>query len=429
MHLLSQPFNGQLGDYLVEALESASFDSFSVVVAFAKNSGVLRLRDSLQKFHDNGGELHFYVGIDMNGTSYEALINLLPVTSSLRVVHAENGQTFHTKLFNFAAKDRSALVVGSHNLTGGGMWTNYESSIRLQLDHGNPNHLRMQQDINAYLKRLRGLTDTSKLIRDEVDVQELLSNNYIEKEVRGQIRRRKAILATASRQPLFGNGPRAPLPSLPLPSTAPGTNSPGQTPPLAQTKSTTPSALPPAVAQAGAAPDPDVPEDPTLWLETRKMTGAARNILDLSKTSLLSTGTVAGTQYEHTNPDFMYGAVEFFGVNPENTDVEKEILINFEGTDYSGNTIKFPKGESANGTWRLQIKGFSGAGVKITTMFQKLAGEGKFLPHKIVTFTRIRDDYYYLSVYEESELPEFSKASVVTAYNGQSKRAKRLGII
>lgn len=426
MILLSQPFDGQLGEYLLEAFESSEFEKLSVVVAFAKNSGVLRLRESMRKFRENGGELHFYVGLDMNGTSYEALVNLLAVATTLRVIHDENGQTFHTKLYNFEAPERSVLIVGSHNFTAGGLWSNFESSIRLNLESGNPDHLQTRQAVDVYLKRLRALKETAKLIKNEEDIHALLSNQYVEKEVTAQIRRRQAARVTEPGQPLFGTGPHAYLPSL-RPTSPTAYKEPATVP-------AEPAIVPEESAtvqdeSATAVPDANKSGDPTLWVETRRMTGGSRNILDLSKTSLLYSGDVSGTHYEHIEPRFMRGAVEFFGVDPEDTEHEKEIVINFEGTDYAGNTIKFPEGMHANGTWRVQIKGVSADGVKITRVFSNLADGGHFLPQKIVTFTRVSDDYYYLSVFSESDLNEFVKASAVTAYNGRSRGAKLLGIL
>lgn len=415
MKLLSQPFDEQLGEFLLKSLDSGEYNRLNIAVAFAKNSGVLRLRDALIRFRDGGGEIHIYVGVDMNGTSYEALMNLFPISTTLRLVHDENGQTFHTKLFNFVSSEKSDLVVGSHNLTGGGLWTNYESSIQVSLDLKKPAELEIQKSVEKYLDVLDSLKETSQLIEDQDAIQELLDNHYVEKEVKTRVKYRRASETAPRRQTaLFGATKRAPLPSLP------------QTPESTRQSAMSPGKPSPALSPLFRSEDF---ADETLWLETRKMTGGSRNILDLSKTSLLRTGTVEGTSYEHGDSNFMRGAVEFFGVAPEDTDIEKQIVVNFEGTDYAENTIKFPSGDRANGTWRVQIKGVSAKGERITAAFKKKAAGGYLLPNKIVTFTRIRADYYYLSVFEESALSEFLETSAVTAYNGRSDSAKLLGIL
>lgn len=441
MNLLSQPFNGQLGEDLNESLDSGDFHSLSIVVAFAKNSGVLRLREAMRRFRERGGELHLYVGVDMNGTSYEALSNLLPIATTLRVIHDENGQTFHTKLFNFTGEGHSTLIVGSHNLTLGGLWTNYESSLRLDLDHSDAKDLKVQQNVSAYLKCLQELSGTVKLLGDQDEIQELLANRYVEKEVKTLIRRRREF-ESVSRTPLFGAGPRAHVPSLPpVESGEPTSRSVASAADGADTRPKESMRPTSHIPESPAGPDSSANGDsdrtnesgePTLWLETRKMTGGSRNIIDLSKTSLLRSGDVAGTQFELENPALMRGAVEFFDVDPEDTSREKEIIINFEGTDYAGNTIKFPSGEHANGTWRVQLKGTSADGAKLTQAFKELTEDGGneyLLPEKIVTFTKLRTDYYYFSVFLETEVEEFLEVSEVTAYNGRNTTARRLGIL
>ena len=55
--------------------------------AFAKNSGVLRLKDDLQAFRDRGGVIEAFVGLDAHGTSYEAVLNLFSLVDALYIVH------------------------------------------------------------------------------------------------------------------------------------------------------------------------------------------------------------------------------------------------------------------------------------------------------------------------------------------------------
>lgn len=124
----------------------------------------------------------------------------------------------------------------------------------------------------------------------------------------------------------------------------------------------------------------------------------------------------------------MRGAVQFFGIDPANTSQTKDITLNFEGVDYTGNTILYPDGAKANGTWRLQIKGADTNGQKITEAFRN-KGAGAYLVQKLVAFTKIAADYYAISVYPTSDLPQFEAASLILAYNGGSKSARRLGIL
>ena len=79
IRLLNQPLGGQVGNYIKDCLEDSKYNKLTIIVAFAKNSGVLRLKESLEAFRKSGGEIDVYVGIDLDGTSYEALVSLLRI--------------------------------------------------------------------------------------------------------------------------------------------------------------------------------------------------------------------------------------------------------------------------------------------------------------------------------------------------------------
>ncbi|APE44578.1 hypothetical protein BOO69_15015 [Sulfitobacter alexandrii] len=144
--------------------------------------------------------------------------------------------------------------------------------------------------------------------------------------------------------------------------------------------------------------------------------------------SLVERGDPRGTAFDLGDPKFMRGAVEFFGLDPDATDKSKDITINFDGVDYTGNTILFPSGQHANGTWRLQIKGTSPSEVGITEAFRK-NDAGHYLVKKVITFTKIQDDYYFMSVFPDSQIESFKAASSILARNGSSGQARLLGIL
>ena len=54
-----------------------------------------------------------------------------------------------------------------------------------------------------------------------------------------------------------------------------------------------------------------------------------------------------------------------------------------------------------NGTWRLQVKGVSASGKKITEAFRD-KDDAHYLVDKIVTFTTVENDYYFMSVFPEN---------------------------
>jgi len=408
MKLMNQPFNGQLGNQLIKLLDSPNYHTLNIVVAFAKSSGVLRIKSSLENFRKRGGVVNAYVGVDLGVTSYEALTALLLCTDSLNVVHSEKGQTFHTKIYQFLGEEKGIIVVGSHNLTGGGLWTNFESSAHISLDMSNSEDIEMLRAQEDYFNSLASLNDSFMPITTSDDVNKLLQNGYIDKEVSQQVRLTKAVAKDENRERLFGNGVPAALPRGGMPR-----------------KET---AAAPSEVSTGQISKLKNDESVTIWFETRKLTGGSRNILDLSMKSLIERGELTGTSFDIGEPGFMRGGVEFFGINPTDTGDRKDITLNFEGVDYTQNTILFPEGGSANGTWRLQIKGVSSSEEKITDAFRS-KGEDHYLVEKVVTFSKVEDDYYSISVYPESELENFMEASSILARNGSTRNAKLLGLI
>lgn len=409
MELMNQPFSGRLGDRLIELLGSSDYHTLDIAVAFAKNSGVLRIKDALARFRDAGGIVNIYVGVDLGGTSYEALTALRLYTDALNVVHSERDQTFHSKIYLFSGEKNGLLVVGSHNLTGGGLWTNFESSLHIPIvpKDGDVDAVT-SQGVAEYFDKLAALKTSFMPITSQDEIDRLLEQNYVAKEVADRIRRANAKKKDGSRERLFGNGAPAKLPDLGKDEVV------NPTPVNPNQEETTPIAFDDA--------------SQTIWFETREMTGGSRNILDLSKKSLVESGDPTATPFDLGEAKFMRGGVEFFGLNPKETDQVANITINFKGEDYFENTILYPEGGNANGTWRLQIKGVNAKEQKITDAFRD-EGEAYYLVRKVVTFTKVQDDYYYMSVFPESDLEDFKEASDILARNGSSRNARFLGLL
>lgn len=334
VELMNQPFTGQLGNRLIELLDTADYQTLNIIVAFAKNSGVLRIKDALEKFRKRGGKVNVYVGVDLGGTSYEALTALLLHTDTLNIVHSEKWQTFHSKIYQFVGTDKGLVIVGSQNLTGGGLWTNFESSVLIPVLGPSESGKALQIGVADFIKKLTSLEHSFMPILTQLDINKLLENDYIFKEVAQRVLREKASGTTRSRTQLFGNGAPAKLPRFV---------------PLKDVEVIPPPAVPNSVSLSD--------EDQTIWFETRAMTGGSRNILDLSMRSLVERGDPTGTPFELETPKFMRGGVEFFGLNPTITNVSKDVSINFDGVDYLGNKILFPEGENANGTWHSKSRG------------------------------------------------------------------------
>lgn len=415
--VINQPLAGNLGDYLISCLEDSSFEVANIIVAFAKNSGVLRLKPALDQFRARGSKVNVYVGIDLDGTSYEALVSLCKLADRLYVVHTESNQTFHSKIYNFTNENCSIVVIGSNNLTAGGLWTNLESCFISKLALDEDSDRVIQHQIDLYMKNLVAMQDLAMEIKGQDDIDELLAAGYVSKEAMAKIRRGSA--GKQAPKGKFGNikpfikRVKASLPPIKSEEH--------------QTSAKSNGALAQKIIPASASDsilDKLNQDGNSIWFETRKMTGGSRNILDLSKKSLVMRGNPQYTAFSiDGSKTEMKGGIQFFGVDPAETKSEIDITINYNGVDYKGNTIKYPIGAKANGTWRLQIKGESSEGKNIKDAFEK-----DYLVNKILVFTKIDEGYFFMSVFDDADLSEFIEVSEVVAYNGTNRKSRLFGL-
>ena len=130
--------------YLYEAIIEATADAalWRGVYAFASRDGVVHLFEdpAVEKFMQNGGEIDLLVGLDAvtNRTTLERLQELEQKNNQFRpkVFWNETGGLFHPKLSEFKYTNGSRkLIVGSGNLTPGGLMTNYEGYTIISTAH------------------------------------------------------------------------------------------------------------------------------------------------------------------------------------------------------------------------------------------------------------------------------------------------------
>lgn len=417
MRMINQPFNGQVGNLLASLLDESEYHSVNIIVAFAKKSGTARLCEHLIRFRHHGGTVNVYVGIDEFGTSYDALCELYNAVDSLYIVHTESSQTFHSKIYDFFNDDKALVIVGSNNLTGGGLWTNVESAVVIEEDGLDA---IVHPAVTDYIREILSEDGLCRKIDTPDEIRELLKCGYVKTEgyMRKESQGREKPFLREERE-IFAKGIRAGMPKIPTPYGA-------EDHPMAKKEHQPdqPGLLKDKHIEVMAANFSEKAD--AIWFETRKLTGGSRNILDLSKTGYLIKGDPRGTAYEVPDrADLMKGGICFFGLEDETQD--KIITVRYQGEDYLGNRIIFPSGSVRdNGTWRLQFCGVNAQGRHFTH-----AQEGYFLVGKIIKFTKIGTDHYKLDVYEESELPRFEETTTLEAHNGNSSRknSKRMGVI
>lgn len=200
--VINQPFGGQpnrVGDHLIALLSRnpERFDSAYIAVAFAKASGVGILFDYFQDFVTGGSTLEITVGIDQMGTSRQGLELLLQTGATVNIFHNPGANTFHPKFYLFERGAAEGIaIVGSNNLTRGGLYENFEFSVRLDHDLSIPADL---QAFQLLLDSFRTITDLSSGMAIQLDqtlLNQLDTDGYLLDESQA-----------VARTPRSGSGP------------------------------------------------------------------------------------------------------------------------------------------------------------------------------------------------------------------------------
>jgi len=215
--LNAQPsFPPSLGEILKEALsgQAGRYNLLRGAVAFVKESGLRHLQDALSEFMNQGGEIRLVVGIDHRGTSIEALRNLLDrvgPNGQVLINHDEAPYvTFHPKLYLLEGPSHALIVVGSGNLTEGGLYTNDEAFFAIELDKSDPSSVETLRRAHAALDSWSDPSNgTVRELSDQL-ITSLANQGYAlpEREASAED---EAVQTPRPPQPDGGEGPLVPL--------------------------------------------------------------------------------------------------------------------------------------------------------------------------------------------------------------------------
>lgn len=205
--IVNQPYDKQLGIQLIEALDSDEYSNLTIMVAYAKLSGVYRILPYVDRFHKRGGTVRFVVGIDQQNTTFDALLQLSIISDSLSVFHSESiSQTFHLKCYWLSGENKCWYAIGSNNLTAGGLFSNYELCTTNSIEGSEAEAINKELE-SIYSTYANQNSVCSHVVSDDF-LSQLLENNYVVRE----IQQRKALAeaaittrATTKKDKLFGD--------------------------------------------------------------------------------------------------------------------------------------------------------------------------------------------------------------------------------
>jgi len=134
---LAQPFpsfGGSTATWLTDVLANPSVTRLQLAVAWIKRSGLARLSDSLAVFRQRGGEVSAIVGIDERGATAQGLRLAIEIFDSVHIYHERGSRTFHPKVYLASGATTANILIGSSNLTAGGLFSNNEVGLKCELD-------------------------------------------------------------------------------------------------------------------------------------------------------------------------------------------------------------------------------------------------------------------------------------------------------
>ncbi len=394
---LSLPTDKPAGDVINNTLESNNYQEFSAFVAFASVGGIKQILPNLKDHIKKNGTVRLYVGVDLHGTSKEALELLITENIPTYIVYSPNRIVYHPKIYTFEGDNKYFVIVGSSNLTTSGLYQNVEASLCVYNEYvdGDEKGRELLSDIyDYYNKFINGESATCQLLTKEL-LDKLVKTKVVipEKTLRAVNNSHSEVISTAQLSDIETlNKTFAKLK-------------------IRSPKSPTKKSVKAQIMKAG---DKDIMIHTTsavisgnsMWIETREMTGGSRNILDLSAQGKLDNVK-------------KFGSVDFFGIDKTDHSITKDINLVYNGKIYKNNTILYGHG---NNNWRLQIKGETGGGLKMTDISSPKLGEYGGFQHKILVFekTSVANKYNFF-ILDESELDNMISLSSEWARGGNGQ--------
>ncbi|HWK02778.1 MAG TPA: phospholipase D family protein [Puia sp.] len=396
--------NSTAGNLIIDTLADEQYNSFNAFVAFVSIGGLNNILVQLSAFQARGGNIRLYIGVDLNGTSKEALEKLIELEIETYIVFSPNNIIYHPKIYTFEGDIFSRAIVGSSNLTERGLFQSVESSVCVTFHN---------EDDEMGIEFLKAIYEHyNQIISNEHPSCQLLTNEILEILVANKI----VIPEAINREKLnkinkeFGEKDAADYDALLINFG----KLKSKRPPRGFRKVATKEEI--IVEQNNELniinETFELPEG-SMWVETGRMTGGSKNQLDVSKRGVL-------------NGEEIDGSVSYFGIDPDDTDTTLDIDLHLGNKIYIGNTIKYTPD---NSNWRIQLKGRTENGERLTAISRMRLGQDGGFVNKTLLFTRIDDANYKLEILDTDDRDKLIEHSSVWGKMGNETTGRAYGFI
>jgi hypothetical protein len=173
--------NARRGGGSAQCLERGAGHDSRTRQPCASWDGIGLIATQLEQFLGEGGEFQSIYGVANGVTTPDCLLYSLYLQDLYKKQHSYAGtiedkfanSIFHPKFFEFRFSKRTIVIVGSANLTGGGLLRNTELGVEIETPHGDP----AEKAIEAAWKSIHAEAQkgTWKLVRHLKKQSELAS--------------------------------------------------------------------------------------------------------------------------------------------------------------------------------------------------------------------------------------------------------------
>lgn len=152
LQFIGQPESGRPNalDYLSTGLDDPFLTELWVTTAWVHAPGVGLLAPRLRRFRARGGQASLICGLSRGAATVEGLEAALEEFDHVSVAFDPSGRTVHGKFYLFLGDAKASMLVGSQNLTAGGLVRNHEVGLVVTGQPSTP----VIVDAQLYLHRL-----------------------------------------------------------------------------------------------------------------------------------------------------------------------------------------------------------------------------------------------------------------------------------
>ncbi|MNK78468.1 hypothetical protein D3C87_981010 [compost metagenome] len=392
------------GNLIIDSLVDVNYDSFNAFVAFVSIGGINNIIDQLQAFKARGGAIRLYIGVDLNGTSKEALEKLIELDIETYIVFSPNNILYHPKIYIFEGQTLCRAVVGSSNFTERGLFQSIEASVCVNFNNENDEMgVEYLADIYEFYNDIINNDHRSCQLLTTAILNILLDNKIVlpekvSREKANKINREFGEKNSASYDLLLKNFGRL---------------KPKRPPRGFKKVFIKDEIIIEENKEINVVTETIELPVGSMWIETGKMTGGSKNQLDMSKKGRL-------------NGEILAGSVSYFGLDPDDANVTKNIDVHLGGKVYKGNHIYYYEG---NNNWRIQLKGVTDNNEKLTSISRIQLGHNGGFVNKTLLFTRIDDTNYKLEILDSEDREKLIENSTTWGRMGNETTGRAYGFI